>query len=100
MTYSELIERVDAQIVALALEQGVPSPHGYLTMNMETMNLLKNRVWGMQGVGLEHDGQTFAAWKGFPIYVRKSMAFGDVEAIGTVGAVAREDHVWWGPSSS
>ncbi len=69
MSRSDLIELVDAQVIAGKLMSGrSDAGWGYLAMNLTTLNLLFNHVFeDYQLVG------SYYSWRETPIHVRKSL---------------------------
>lgn len=74
MTHKELVEKVEAEIIAMKLEAGDQKVGGHLLMSEETLRLLLG-----SGVAT----YVYPTWRSMPIYTRKHMAFGEVEGVVT-----------------
>lgn len=76
MSRSELIERVEAELIAGKLEQGTEKFRGYLVMDEKTLMHLFDLAPGTV--------RSFFSWKGVPIDTRTDMAFGEVVSVPTL----------------
>lgn len=82
MSRSELIELVEAELLAAKLVAGDPNARVYLQMNEATAEVLFAGHPRSEVAPSARDGAwAHHYWKRTPVYIRANMAYGEVEAV-------------------